>query len=150
MNTRNRKLRVSNLLIDAVKKDIKNMHLGVYPPTGRIRVAAPLATSDDTIRLFVVSRMPWIKRQQLRFLNQEREMRREYVTGESHYFFGKRHRLNVTLSNTGPKVEIRKMTQIDLNVKPKMTTQQRGVVLEAFYRAELRKHIASLLGKWQK
>lgn len=85
-------MQVSNLMIDTVKKDIKNMHLGVYPPNGRVRVAAPLTAADDTIRLFVVSRLQWIRKQQRQFLEQERQTEREYVSGESHYLFGKQYK----------------------------------------------------------
>jgi len=87
------------MVVQAVKKDIKNIHLGVYPPTGRVRVAAPLSTSDETITMLVASKMPWIRRQQRRFLEQERETPREYVSGESHFFLGRRYLLNVTISN---------------------------------------------------
>ena len=62
------KLVISNLMIETIKKDIKNMHLGVYPPRGRVRVAAPLKTNDEAIRFFVISKMPWIKKQQLKFV----------------------------------------------------------------------------------
>ncbi len=149
MSTRTGRIHISNLMIDTVKKDIKNMHLGVYPPNGRVRIAAPLRTSDETIRLFVISRMPWIKKQQLKFLRQERESPREYVTGESHYFLGKRYRLNVIPSDGRPKVEIRRKTHVDLHVKANTTTEQRRTVFDEFYRSELKKLIAGLVDRWE-
>src|SRR5712691_597668 len=150
MSTKPLRMYVSNLMIDTIKKDIRNMHLGVYPPNGRIRVAAPLKTSDEAIRLFVISRMPWIRRQQLRFSRQERQTKREYVSGESHYLFGRRYRLNVVQANVRPKIEIRKMTHIDMHVKPDATAQQRQSMLEGFYRSELRNRVPGLLDRWQK
>lgn len=124
------------------------MHLGVYPPNGRIRVAAPLKTSDEAIRLFVISRIPWIRRQRLRFTRQERQTKREYVSGESHYLFGKRYRLNVIHANVRPKIEIRKMTHIDMYTKLGATAQQRAAMLDRFYRSELRKRFSSLIERW--
>jgi predicted metal-dependent hydrolase len=149
MSTRTSKMRVSNLMVDTVKKDIKNMHLGVYPPQGRIRVAAPLKTSDDAIRFFVISRMPWIKQQQQKFSNQERESPREYVSGESHYFLGRRYRLNVISTNERPKVEIRRTTHIDLCIRPSTTVQKRKAIFDEFYRSELRKVIQALVKRWE-
>lgn len=141
---------VSNLSIDTIKKDIKNIHLGVYPPDGRVRVAVPLKTTDEAIRLFVISRTPWIKKQQLKFLKQERQTQREYVGGESHYFFGKRYRLNIIHVDTRPKIEIQKKTHIDLYIKPGTSIQKRKEIFEKFYRSNLRDLIPILLEKWQK
>ena len=150
MTTKPGKMHVSNFMIDTIKKDIKNMHLGVYPPNGRIRVAAPLKTSDETIRLFVISRMPWIRKQQLKFLEQERQTQREYVAGESHYFFGNRYRLNIIHTDTHPKIEIRRKTHIDLYIRAVTTSPEREAIFEKFYRSELRKLVPSLLERWQK
>jgi predicted metal-dependent hydrolase len=150
MTTKPGRMHVSNLMIATVKKDIKNMHLGVYPPNGRIRVAVPLKTTDETIRLFVISKMPWIKKQQLKFLNQERQAQKEYVSGESHYFFGKRYRLNIIHTVTRPKIEIRRKTHIDLHIRSDTTVEQREDIFEKFYRSELRDLIPSLLERWQK
>lgn len=150
MSTKPSKMCVSNLMVDTIKKDIKNMHLGVYPPNGRIRVAAPLKTSDEAIRFFVISRMPWIRKQQLKFLKQERETQREFVTGESHYFLGKRYRLNIIHTDGRPKTELRRTTFIDLAIRPDMTSEQREMIFEKFYRSELRKLVPGLLERWQK
>lgn len=150
MNTRNKKLKVSNLMIQTVKKDIKNIHLGVYPPTGRVRVAAPLSTTDDTITMLVASKMPWIRRQQRRFLAQERETPREYVSGESHFFLGRRYLLNVTPIDGTPRVEIRRMTRIDMKVRPNTSHDQKRALLDSFYRSELRKMIPGMLDKWER
>jgi len=150
MNTKSAKMHVSNLMIDTVRKDIKNMHLGVYPPNGRVRVAAPMETADDTIKFFVMSRIHWIRKQQLKFLEQERQTKRQYVSGESHYFLGKRYRLNLVRTNARPKVEIRRSTHIDLHVRPDTTIQEREEIVDRFYRSELRKVIPILLERWQK
>ena len=150
MNTNLDKMRICGLEVQTVKKNIKNMHLGVYPPQGRIRVAAPVKMDDEAIRLFIISKIPWIRKQKSKFEKQQRQTKREFVSGESHYFLGNRYRLNVITTNKKPKVEIRRKTHIDLYVKPDMSREQREKILEDFYRAELRKHIPLLLEKWKK
>src|SRR5438552_11140500 len=95
MNTEEHQLTVSGLKVHIVRKAIKNLHLGVYPPNGRVRVAAPLRVHNEAIRLAVISRLAWIKRQRNRFNSQERQSAREYVSRESHYVLGRRYLLNV-------------------------------------------------------
>src|SRR5512137_927822 len=104
MTTRSRILTISGLQVEVVRKAIKNLHLGVYPPNGRVRVAAPLRVSDSAVRLAVISRLGWIKRQRAGFAAQERESRRDMVSGESHYYLGKRYRLRVVADAGATKV----------------------------------------------
>ena len=140
---------MSSLVIDTVRKDIKNIHLGVYPPDGRIRVAVPLQTDDEAIRLFLLSKMHWIENQQLKFLQQERQTQREYVSGESHYFLGTRYLLNVITKDDPPQVEIRNKKYIDLYIRPDTSVKKREKIFNEFYRSELSKLIPGLLSKWQ-
>ncbi|MFM8445734.1 MAG: YgjP-like metallopeptidase domain-containing protein, partial [Methylococcus sp.] len=86
-------IHLGDVVIDVVFKEIKNVHLGVYPPDGRIRMAAPARTSLDTLRAFAASRLPWIKQQVRKFHEQERETPREYLDRESHYLWGRRYLL---------------------------------------------------------
>ena len=95
MNTEKHQITVNDITVEVVRKAIKNLHLGVYPPHGRVRVAAPLAVSDEAVRLAVIGKLAWIKRQQAKFEAQPRQSRREMVSGESHYFLGQRYRLRV-------------------------------------------------------
>src|SRR6187549_3844111 len=96
MSTEKHQIRVSGLTVQVVRKAIKNLHLGVYPPDGRVRVAAPLRVNDDAARLAVVDKLGWIKRQRAKFKAQPRQTAREVVSGESHYVWGRRYRLRVT------------------------------------------------------
>jgi len=89
------KMKLGEMVLDVVKKDIKNVHLSVYPPTGRVRISAPLRMSTDNIRLFAISKLGWIKQQQRKLLTQDREPPREYLDRESHYVWGKRYLLKV-------------------------------------------------------
>jgi predicted metal-dependent hydrolase len=150
MNTEKTRTIICDLEIETVKKDIKNIHVGVYPPNGRVRVAAPLKTTDEAIKLLVISKMPWIKKQQLKFNQQERQTKREYTSGESHYFLGNRYRLNVIQTDTKPKIEIRRKTRIDLYVKPQSSVEEKERLMDSFYRAELKKQLPGLIEKWQK
>src|SRR5215510_14594032 len=95
MSTGNAYLTVRGINVDVVYKDIKNLHIGVYPPVGRVRVAAPARLDEEQIRLAVVQRLPWIRRRQRQLRDAARQSRREMVTGESHYVWGARHRLKV-------------------------------------------------------
>jgi predicted metal-dependent hydrolase len=141
---------VGNISIDVVRKDIKNLHLGVYPPNGRVRIASPLKIDDEAVRLFAISKMAWIKKHQLKFEAQQRQSERQFVSGESHYYKGNRYLLNVIYHNAGSKVEIRNKTYIDLYVRVGSTLEQREKVLTEWYRRQLKDQIPSLIDKWQK
>src|SRR5713226_847862 len=95
MNTERHVITVSGIRVQIVRKAIKNLHLGVYPPDGRVRVATPLTVSNDAVRLAVIGKLGWIKRQRAKFDAQPRQSERQMVSGESHYFLGKRYRLRV-------------------------------------------------------
>ncbi len=139
---------IPELSIDVVRKDIKNMHLAVYPPNGRVRVAAPQRIDDEAVRLFAISRLGWIKRQQRKFATQDRQSPRQYKDRESHYFQGKRFLLRVIEHDAPPKVIIKTKTYLDLFVRPDTTTEQRETIVNEWYRAELKKLIPSLIEKW--
>ena len=107
-DTRALTLTISGLRVSVVRKAIKNLHLGVYPPDGRVRVAAPLRLSEAAVRVAIISRLAWIKRQRARFAGQARESVREFVSGETHYVGGQRYRLAVTHTDERPSVALRK------------------------------------------
>ncbi|MEA5551792.1 SprT family zinc-dependent metalloprotease [Anabaena cylindrica UHCC 0172] len=140
---------VGELIIDIARKDIKNLHLGVYPPDGRVRIATPLHIDDESVRLFAISKLAWIKKHQTNFQAQERESPREFVSGESHYFQGKSYLLNVIYSHVNPKVEISNNTHIDLYVKAGSNEAQRQQVMMSWYRQQLKQNIPPLIAKWE-
>ena len=139
---------VQNIIVDIVRKSIKNLHLGVYPPHGRVRVAAPLAVSDEAVRLAVIGKLGWIKRKQAGFAAQPRQSKREMVSGESHYFLGKRYRLRVICAAGASKVVLNKIW-LDLHVRPSVTAEERERVLQHWYRTRLKEMVPPLLDKWQ-
>jgi predicted metal-dependent hydrolase len=140
---------VSGIQVQILRKAIKNLHLGVYPPHGRVRVAAPLAVTDDAVRLAVIGKISWIKRQQARFDEQPRQTLRDMVTGESHYFLGRRYRLRVIHQDGAAKVVLRNKSTIELHIQKINSPGQRERVLHAWYRQELKALIPPLLAKWQ-
>src|SRR5271166_3605439 len=149
MNIKPRLITVSGMQVQVYRKGIKNLHLGVYPPHGRVRVAAPLRVSDDAVRLAVIGKLGWIKRQRARFEAQPRQSAREMVSGESHYFLGRRYRLRV-IKHDGPAgVVVRSKSMLELHVRPETTADQRNRVLHQWYRQRLKELIPSLIQKWQ-
>jgi predicted metal-dependent hydrolase len=149
MNTEFSWITVSGIEVQVVRKAIKNLHLGVYPPHGRVRVAAPLAVSDQSVRLAVIGKIGWIRRKQARFEAQPRQSKREMVSGESHYVWGRRYRLDVTHCIGTPSVCLRNNRTMGLHVRPGATRENREATLHRWYRQLLRDEIPKLIAKWQ-
>ena len=141
---------VNDISVDVVRKDIKNMHLAVYPPNGRVRIAVPLRIDDEAVRLFTISKLPWIRRQKRKFEEQQREAIRDFVDRESHYFFGKRYLLRIFEHDAPPKVVLKGKTYIDLFVRTGSTRVQRQNIVNEWYRKELKLAIPPLIEKWEK
>ena len=128
--------------------DIKNIHLSVYPPTGRVRISAPSRMSLDTIRVFAISKLSWIKQQQTKLRGQERETPREYLDRESHFVWGKRYLLKVIECDQAPSVEL-KHSRMFLRLRPATSSDRKQVVVEAWYREQIRKAVPLLISKWE-
>ncbi len=149
MTTKRHQIEVRGIPVEVVRKDIKNLHLGVYPPNGRVRVAVPLRLDDEAVRLAVISRLGWIRRQQHGFEQQDRQSQREMVTGESHYVQGRRYRLTV-IEHDGPaSVCLPNNRMLALQVRPGTNRDQREAVLHRWYRQRLRAQIPPLIDKWE-
>jgi len=149
MSTKTRHIQVRDISVGVIRKEIKNLHLGVYPPNGRVRVAAPKDVGDEAVRLAVISRLRWIRRHQAKFTAQPRELKREMVSGESHYVFGRRYRLRVLTTARLRVAVIRKKSVLELHVRPGGNRADREQVLARWYRSQLRERIPALLEKWQ-
>ena len=147
--TKGHRIDVQGIPIEVVRKEIKNLHVGVYPPSGRVRVATPMCLDDDAVRLAVISRLGWFRRKQAEFEQQERQSRREFVSGESHYFEGRRFRLDV-VERSGPQaVRLLNNTRMALIVRPGTGRDRREFVLHEWYRHQLRVRVPPLLEKWE-
>lgn len=148
MSTVSRHLSVAGLEVDVVFKDIKNLHLSVYPPAGRVRVAAPHRTTEDAIRLAIVKRLSWIKRQREQLRSADRQTERKMVSGETHYVWGQRYLLDVSRSSGAYGVETRGTTL--WVITPEGTDAAgRFAALDRWYRRELKSAVPALLEKWQ-
>jgi predicted metal-dependent hydrolase len=141
-------IKLGDIVIEVEQKNIKNIHLSVYPPNGRVKVSAPSRMDLDTIRVFAISKLQWIKKQQKVFENQDRETPREYLTRESHYFLGKRYLLKVIEHDAAPKVELTKK-EIKVFIRPNSTRSKRKETLDEWYRTELKKILPAIIKKWE-
>lgn len=142
-------MEVRGIPVEVVRKDIKNLHLGVYPPNGRVRVAVPLRIDDEAVRLAVISRLGWIQRHQRRFRLQARQSEREMVTGESHFYQGRRYRLDVLEHDGPPSVSLANNRTMELRVRPGTDPVKRKAALQQWYRERLREQIPPLVQKWE-
>lgn len=143
---------VAGIEVELVQKEIKNLHLAVYPPDGRVRLAAPMDVNRKTLELYVISKIPWIRKQQRRFAKIDRQSVRQYVNRESHYFLGRRYLLRVHESDHPyryPKVDCMTKTYIDLFVRDNYTTEQRASLIKEWYRAQLKELLCELVPKWE-
>jgi predicted metal-dependent hydrolase len=142
-------MKLGDIKIELVQKNIKNVHLSVLPPHGDVRIAAPLHLSEETIRLYAISKLPWIKQQQKKIRNQERESRREFINKETHYYQGRKYLLRIFERNEPAKVVVNKK-HLDLYVRPHTNTLQRQHILNKWYRNEMKELIPVYIKKWEK
>ncbi len=143
-------LTVNDIVIQVERKNIKNLHLAVHPPMGRVRIAAPFHMGDDAIRLFAISKLNWIRKNQIKFEQQQRQPVREYLSGESHYFQGQRYLLNLIDSDKN-RVVLRKK-HIDLFVVSGLGSDydKRMRMMNHWYKQQLQQSLSTYLDNWQK
>lgn len=142
------RVHLGDVTADVVFKDIKNVHLSVYPPDGKVRISAPRRMSLDTIRVFAISKLAWIRQQQKKLQEQERETPREYLDRESHTVWGKRYLLTISESDQAPGVEL-KHSRMLLRVRPGTDEAKRQAFVEAWYREQLKKAVTLLIAQWE-
>jgi hypothetical protein len=139
---------IGDICVDVVHKDIKNMHLSVYPPSGKVKISAPLRMDLETIRVFAISKLSWIKKQQGKLCSQERETPREYITRESHYYLGRRYLLKVIEHNASPKVVIKHET-VEMYIRPNTGLEKRKIILDEWYRQRLKEIIPGIIAQFE-
>jgi len=140
---------LGGIRIDVLRKDIKNVHLSVHPPAGRVRIAAPRHLSNDAIRAFAIGKLAWIRRQQAKLQEQERETPREFVGRESHFVWGRRLLLRVVEAGGAPRVEA-SPRRLTLCVRPGSSASRRAEILDEWYRAQIRAALPALLAQWSR
>ena len=141
---------INDIVIDVVRKNIKNLHLAIHPPVGKVRIAAPMHVDNDAIRLFVISKLSWIKKHKIKFAKQERQPEHKYVSGESHYFQGQRYLLNVIYGSSQNNIAIRNKTYLDLFVKKDSNLNKHKLIMNKWYRQQLNEQIPIYISKWEK
>lgn len=141
-------LELGGIVMDVLRKDIKNVHLSVYPPAGKVRISAPARMSLDTIRLFAINKLAWIRQEQKKLREQERESRREYLDRESHYVWGKRYLLKMVDTDGPASVQLRHSTLV-LNIRPEADEVAREAVVAAWYRQLLKAEAEPLIQVWE-
>ncbi len=142
------RITIGDISVDVVFKNIKNVHLSVHPPTGTVRVSAPKRVSMETLRVYLISKLDWIRRNQKKIQVQERETPREYLERESHYVWGKRYLLRIVERDQAPSVEMDHQRLL-LTVRPGAGTDKRREVMDQWYRDQLKKTALPLIAKWE-
>jgi len=140
---------IGSLALTVNRKAIKNLHISVMPPEGKVRVSAPENMTETAIRMAVIKRIPWIKKQKQSFINQSRQSERQMLSGESHYLWGQRYRLEVIEQLGKHEILVKGNAKLRLNVSPNTSQENRTLVLSEFYRAQLKSRLPGLLEKWQ-
>jgi predicted metal-dependent hydrolase len=150
-------IKLGDIAVNVVRKNIKNVHLSVCPPTGNVRISAPLRMNLDTIRVFAISKLDWIKKHQQKIRNQVRETPREYIERESHYLWGKRYLLNLIEVNAPNQLELQHVgiaslqhDRIVLRVRPGLDLAKKRAIIDDFYRSQIAAAIPPLIDKWER
>ena len=140
---------VNELPVKVIRKKIKNLHLAVYPPNGWVRVAVPEMIDDEAVRLAIISKFGWIKRQIQSFQDQPRQSAREFITGESHYYLGRRYLLDTVHTEKRPFIEIRTKKTLVLNINKDTELEDREKLLTDWYRKEMKRILPGIVRKWE-
>lgn len=141
------RLDLGEIAVDVTFKNIKNVHLSVYPPAGHVRISAPIRMSLNTVRVFAISKLGWIKQQQRKIVAQDRETPREYLDLESHYLWGKRYLLRVIEGNPSSTIEVQH-SKLLLRVPPKTTEEKKQDIVARWYRGQLKAAVPSVIARW--
>lgn len=149
MSTNESTITVNELPVKVIRKKIKNLHLAVYPPNGWVRIAVPEIVDDEAVRLAVISKFGWIKRQIKSFEDQPRQSARELITGESHYYLGRRYLLDIAETEKRPFIEIRNKKTLVLNINRDTELEDREKLLTDWYRKEMKRILPGIVRKWE-
>ena len=140
---------IENIDIELIRKNIKNIHLSVHPPDGRVRLSVPKRMDDDAVRTFVISKLSWINKHKKKYSLQERQAEIEFLSGESHYFLGSRYILNIIETTGKQRVQLRDDKYIDLYVRENSTKEKREKIMLEWYRQKLKMLIPGYIEKWE-
>lgn len=139
---------LGDIPITVTRKNIKNVHLSVHPPDGRVTLVAPKNTRLEVARAYAISKLSWIRNQQEKLRNQARETPREFVERESHYLWGRRYLLTVTERDIKPSVSI-DHKRITLSVRPGSDHTKRASIIHEWHKSLLHEFFPTLISKWE-
>lgn len=142
------RIQLGDTPVEVRRKAIKNLHLSVHPPSGRVTISAPERMRLDAIRVYAISKLDWIRDQQRKLRAQDRETPREYLERESHYLWGKRYLLSVEEREAPPAVDLDHQ-KLRLQVRPGASPAKRRQVLDDWYRRQLKAAVPSLIETWE-
>lgn len=142
-------LMLGDISVEVARKDIKNVHLSVYPPEGRVRIAAPRLMKLNTIRVYAISKLDWIRKQQRKLRAQERESPRDYTDRETHYVWGQRCLLRIQEAPAPARVVLRG-NKLILTGPRDTTPEQRAKLIDGWYRRQLREKASPIIASWEK
>jgi predicted metal-dependent hydrolase len=145
---RTTQINLDNIPVAVTFKNIKNIHLSVNPPDGEVRVSAPKHLKLDNIRVFLISKLDWIRKQIAKLQDQDRETPREFLERESHYAWGKRYLLSIKEREQAPSVRLEHSRMV-LTVRPGADLDKKRAVVEEWYRDQIKKVAQPLIAKWE-
>jgi predicted metal-dependent hydrolase len=141
-------IHIGELSIQVTQKDVKNVHLSVHPPDGRVTLVAPTATRLDVARAYAISRLGWIRQQQRQLEEQARETPRQFIERESHYLWGRRYLLTVVHREARPRVKL-DHKRITLSVRPGSDAKKRAEVIHEWHKSHLHMVVPAFIWKWE-
>ncbi len=141
-------IQIGELTIEFARKDIKNVHLSVHPPDGRVTLVTPKTTDPDAARAYAISKLGWIREQQAKLQSQARETPREFIERESHYLWGRRFLLSVEYRDSKPSVKL-DHKRITLKDRPGSDQTKRAAVLHEWHKSLMHELVPALIQKWE-
>lgn len=141
-------IQLGTLSILVTKKDIKNVHLSVHPPDGRVTLVTPKATRLEVARAYAISKLGWIRNQQEKLTKQARETPRHFIERESHYLWGRRHLMTIQYREAKPAVSL-DHKRIKLTVRAGSDAKKRAEVIHEWHKALLHAVVPALIKKWE-
>jgi predicted metal-dependent hydrolase len=142
-------INLEEISIEVILKDIKNIYLRIIPPCGKVRISAPKKTKLETVKMFAIAKLNWIKKHQVNMLKQSKENEKTYTSNESHDFLGKKYLLNIAITNKKSNVIIND-NYIILNIKPHFGEKEKKSLLQEWYRQQLVNITMQMIAKWEK
>lgn len=142
-------IQIGEMAVEVVRKNIKNVHLSVHPPVGRVTISAPIHMKLDAIRVFAVAKVGWIRQQQALMKSQDRETPREIINRESHYVWGERYLMKVIEGDYSASISLNHK-HIIFRVRPAWHEDKKHELLDSWYRAQLAEALPGILQKWEK